>query len=75
MSTENNGSSSHVDYEKTAQMRMDIAVNNVQKFSSMAIFDKSYSEKAKLWFEYFSEIKGLYDAGEFESVFGVEMPE
>lgn len=64
-----------VDFEATAKMRIDLAMSKIQQYSSMAIFDKSYSEKAKAWFEYFSEIKALYDAGEFESVFGMEMPE
>lgn len=64
-----------VNFQETADMRIDLAMSKIQQYSSMAIFDKSHSEKAKVWFEYFSKVKEMYEAGEFEGVFGVDIPE
>ena len=70
-----NGVSFSIDYEETAKMRLNTAMDNIQKYSSMATFDKSYAEKAKSWFDYFSTIKAMSESGDFEAVFAVGMPE
>lgn len=66
---------SSIDYVVTAQMRMDLAMSQIQKYTSLADFDDEAETLRKAWGVYYKEIKPLFATEKYEDVFNIPMPE
>lgn len=65
---------SGVNYEATADMRMQLAMSEIQKYAAMADFDDDADALRKEWGAYYKAIKPLVAEGKYEEVFKITLP-
>lgn len=65
---------SGVDYKTTANMRMQLAMSQVQKYAAMADFDDDADALRKEWGAYYKAIKPLVAEESYEEVFKITLP-
>lgn len=63
-----------VDYHKTAEMRLQLAITKIQESNAMASFIEESRAKLVEWQNYYSSIKPLIDIADYEGVFNVPVP-
>lgn len=64
-----------VDYAKTAEMRLATCVTKIQECTAMASFMDDYKDKLVEWQNYYIAAKPLSDAGKFEELFNIPLPD
>ncbi|PEI02627.1 hypothetical protein CRM79_05020 [Pantoea agglomerans] len=75
ISVDNGSFQSSIDYPVTAQMRLDLAMSQIQKYASLADFDDEAEALRKEWGAYYKVIKPLIAEGKYEDLFNVALPE
>lgn len=70
----NSGVTFGVDYPKTAEMRLQLAITKIQESNAMAGFIEESRAKLVEWQNYYSSIKPLIDTADYEGVFNVPVP-
>lgn len=72
---DNRSFQSSIDYAVTAQMRLELAMTQIQKYASLADFDDEAETQRKEWGAYYKAIKPLLAEGKYEDLFNVSLPE
>lgn len=71
---ENSGVTAEIDYEKSMQMRLDLAMSSIQKYSALAAFDDDASSWLAKWGAYYSAIKPVIAKNDFSKAYEIEVP-
>lgn len=67
--------SSEIDFAVTAQMRLQLAMSEIQKYAALADFDDDADALRKEWGAYYKTIKPLVAADKYEEAFNIALPE
>jgi len=66
--------SSGIDFAVTAQMRLQLAMSEIQKYAALADFDDEADAIRKEWGAYYKIIKPLVSAEQYEEACNIDLP-
>ena len=63
-----------IDYKKSMEMRLELAMSSIQKFKALAEFDSQASIRLAEWGRYYSTINPEMTSGNYEGAYKIELP-
>lgn len=65
----------NVDYQETASIRINLAMDKIQKLTALSYFDDSVSESLAEWISYYKKVKLFIESERYLDVFNEPIPE
>lgn len=73
--TENSGVETSIDYIGTLDIRMDLSIQMMQKFTILVPIDDTAESKLKQWQNYYKQLVVFKKNGQYEDAYKLEIPE